>query len=328
MDNTRFTKITYQNYVGHGYKKQLVDTLDGPIYIYASEEKFDSSNIKDIVIYDLEDRTHDNCIYLDLANANTDEQIIDFCNTYGSIVNPFMAKTGFSTMHDLGPLQSLCQDIKKNTGKEMDIVIQDLFRYYQIQAKCLVEIYCLLSDNLNKADNLYLLLQYCIKFFSNYYFIAMLNLEHNIVSDDTQEYFSYLSRYPSIAFIYSFHQEILNKNNENTFCEELMTVIAQKNDHSFLSNIAKLYLKEPNNLKSREFKSFLIENKTSFLTYANSILTDALSFEIREVREIALDHLDIMLNWQFSSLANAIFYSFYLDKISKIIIKPELFMVA
>lgn len=330
-------KITYSNYIGKNYTEC---NIDEEVY-FVSETKYDSADLQDIIIYDSNEQKNNSRIYLELANADNTEKIIEFCNKYGSVVSRFSSESVFSNNHDfetlnfaLGFARGFLNDEDVDKIQE-DYIINRHFKYYQLQMKYLVEMYRFLSQKPTNAKSLYLILQQCIGLICNAYFYCMLDLEYNINTCDAEEYDRFLSPFPFVNYIFRLQKNVKSSSYE-IFYEEILQKICDDNCNKYkfpygetlrtvLCKASKLYLKEPDGIKSTAFEAFLVNEKCTLFKIAEHIFNDALSFEIRETRNVANYHLtdssDSLCKWKFSTLANALFFAFYFDRFDTTIIK-------
>ncbi len=336
-------KIVYSNYVGSNYKEKIIETPDGWKKVFISKMKNSNVELQDIILYDSNERGNLSRIYLELANADTVESIIEFCNKYGSIVSPLSSKASYSKFHDFGVLKNFWKwttgyGMKYKNGFPYDYIFDDLFRYYQYQMKCLVEIYRFLPKNPEESidvENLYFILQQCIRIISNPHFLDMLNIENNINIYEVEDYDELLAPFPFVNYIFRLH--IKSENiSDNMYYKEILQKIYEDNYDihgfpygkvlkEFLCKASEFYLRENMGIKSTKFESFLKNEKRTLFKMAECVFNDALSFEIRETRNIVNYHLgdysDSLCKWEFSTLANALFFSFYFDKFDATVIK-------
>lgn len=307
-----FMKIIVQNYVGKDYRmfshtmagitqpfigssQEVIAHELSPICVYNSDLPDDST--------DLSKNDDDLPIYAKFAFAEDIQEIINFFNTYGSIISPSLVSNQDTDTHcfpfaeDLAKISNETQCDHSSFYECMSLYH---YRYYQYEMKYLILIQQLLSNNnLTDVSSIKLLVDYCSKLVFNPYFDPMFCYEYNGIIDN-EKYTHYFSFNPYMTCL---HNISLIRNHENSAISSFLP----DESHDF---ILRIFMGGRGKIDDNSYKA----NKDNIVNLAKYLFSSALSFEIRETYPIVnYGNTDLSQDWHFSSLINALFFSFYLD---------------
>ena len=144
-----------------------------------------------------------------------------------------------------------------------------------------------------------------------------------------------LRQYPLLRFIYNlcirksnkyYEFDVFDDNSETIvkhrvyeyyletasidLLKQYSTYFPQKEFVTFLSTILSFDL----NINTTELTNYIKNNSTQITSFAKYVFSEYLSYFIRDtIPIVSFDTFDNISSWKFSSLANAIFFYFYMD---------------
>lgn len=295
-------KLIYQNYIGENYQKFLCSVNDTVEYFIGSSLEIDPNKLSTVTIYDSTDMEDKMPIYAEFALSKTDEQILNFFNKYGSIISPSLVPVydidtrGFLSADTLQKLPNI---FDSNQPFFYECISVNHFKYYHFEMDTLISIQQLLAQgDLNSPSDLKLLATHCCNLVQNPYFETMFYFEYSDAYD-TRKYIDYFSSNPYIQCVFglSTRQSKIDK-------DKIKFLLPDASKDTLLSKL----------LNEEFHEKDYIQNKTGIIDLAKYLFANALSFEIRNAHpKITYDNTNLLQDWQFFSLLNAIFFSFYLD---------------
>ncbi len=252
-------------------------------------------------------------IYLELANANTPDKALEFCNKYGKLIETNILKEVYIEIENQN---SNTLDIKSTN---YDYILYAHFRYYQLVISNLAKLFLLLQkETLSKEKpskkpltekEIACLFAHCCHLIMNSYHSDRFQLELSNYLD-FPETLNSLKAYPLVQYIFLISSKTGQKMQENKdfhlpLPETAFTLISffQKTMHCFTDGDVP-YIPH----------DYIINHRSEFIQLADFVYTQILSFEIRFTHpKISLKSFDNISCWKFHSLINAIFFYFYID---------------
>ncbi len=267
-------------------------------------------------------------IYLQLANANNMELALAFCNKYGSV--QFIHPTA-KTIHlylERGVYNA------NDLTLSHDYILYKHFKFYQLSMHHLVSMYNLIHQKSYSLNDLVSLFQHSIDIMINPYFEDFFGLEYDDPTDRGSMK-SVLKNYPLMLFLYyastymgksCFKMEIKDSTTGKTFTQPYYEYHYQTISVELLKDsITKFPIQSLGNFISATFDydlkdkssitlNYIRTNQEQFISLAKYIFSEFLSYLIRDtIPIVSFDTFDNISSWKFNSLANAIFFYFYMD---------------
>lgn len=260
-------------------------------------------------------------IYLQLANANTPELACMFCNNYGSLP-PKMP-----------PSEDIFYHLENSKNPELyhDYVLYNHFQFYQLTMYNLLNIFKYLQAPKLSTNDYILLFEHCVNLMTNPFFGDFFELEYYPNAYDKTYLMSELEKYPLIQYMLYLRlytkPKLSMKNGR--ICEEPNPnpIFKYQNIHqSFLYATTEIFPKkcfeeflsamlsfDLNNI-SKPLHKYVKRNQHQFLSFAQYVFSEFLVYFIKDATPIvSFDTFDNISSWKFNSLANAIFFYFYMD---------------
>ena len=254
IEEENIMEIIYSNYIAEDYVSSNLSTdwVDNISFIH-SQTTLSKTNGKKTILLSTnttdyrnqidEDPSHiidGQHIYVDLANAKNQNDIIEFCKKYGSLANPKIFSRSIIYNHSLSVLEKTIDDIdeilkknncsnSKDSNKFYDVILLDHFYYYQYEIKNLLDISYNLQlykkeKNPVQAIILKSLFESVINLLTNPYYNNTLPLEYDHVMDD--ELVKLCRPYP-LAWLRIYMAQFILKNFNSSapsLAEQLKTL--------------------------------------------------------------------------------------------------------
>lgn len=305
-------RIIFQNYVGKDYRIFSYTMAGKPQLFIGSSQEVICNELSPICVYNsdlpndftpLSKNDDDLPIYAKFAFAEDNQQIINFFNTYGSIISPSLVPNQDTDTHCFlfaDNLTKISKDTQCDHSSFYECMSLSHFRYYQYEMKYLILIQQLLSNNnLTDASSIKLLANYCCELVLNPYFDAMFCYEYSGIFDN-EKYAHYFSFNPYMSCM---HRISMLRSNEGSMISSFLP------DETYDRDL-RIFMAGRKKFDDDIYKC----NKDKIVNLAKYLFSNALSFEIRETYPIVnYYNTDLGQDWHFSSLIHALFFSFYLD---------------
>lgn len=256
-----------------------------------------TTQLTNITLYNSELGSNKKPIYIEFANATSLKDAISFSIKYGPIVNPRLVPNNRNTNRTYSLLTNLkeentCSPQYANSQTTLyDCTLYKHFLYYQTQMRCLIDLHRLLNTR-HPENNIEFLANTCRILLKNEYFEEAFALEY-----DEMPYYeiypSFFSFNPVIQYIY---QRDFSIQSKEIFFPDMS-----------LNALVKSLLLDNNN-------EYVYKNPLKLIKLSQYLFSNILSFAIRDVRPIVnYTNPKIDFNWTFNSLADALFFYFYID---------------
>lgn len=301
-------KIIYKNYGGGEYHT-FWSPINGcrPKRIIGFRQK-QPNEFVEIPIYDSESDALP--IYTELITLDT----IDFAEKYGVLVSPSLVPTYDVDTHNYllsEPLKQVVDMIEFKTYYEC--MFFDVYSYYKFLMERLITINQLLKRlSKNSISIIRLLSEECYRIVTPPSYDAVLGTQYVYPDDD--KYNEYFKVNPYAHIVYMVDQAITSHSFEWKF--NFSSCFADPEMGRIFNKIFILYY-----YHGDITDSFLEKNQKQIVDLAKFLFSNALSNEIKDIYPIVNYDQSVLLNeWYFPTLASALFYSFYLDYSSSLMI--------
>ena len=253
-------------------------------------------------------------IYLELANADTPNKALEFCNKYGKLIETDLLKEVYIEIENHS--SNTCEI----SSTDYDYILYNHFRYYQLTIANLAKLFLLLErEKLSKKKasikpltdkEIAQLFAHCCHLIVNPYHSDRFQLE---ISNylDYDEVLDSLKNYPLVKYIFFITSKAVQKRRETN---KPLRLPLSKSASILINFFIKTMPLFTDGITPYIPNDYLVNHRTEFLQFADFVYTQILSFEIRFTHpEISLDSFDNITCWKFHSLSNAIFFYFYID---------------
>lgn len=304
-------KIEFENFKNKVYEQHNDETYG--IYFRSTEFISEFQPAK-ICLYDTDSNKdfESEKIYLELANANTPEKALEFCNKYGKLIDTDILREVYKEIE----IQNANTHRIEYTN--YDYILYDSFLFYQLTISNLAKLFLLLKkETLSKEKSsknpltdkeIALLFSHCCHLISNPYYKDRFQLELSNYYDYSAVIHSFKD-YPLMQYIFQSHTQ---KHFQLSLPHSAYNLI--KFFTETMPHFEDTMPHRENNDRPFIPHDYIINHRSEFLQLAEFVYAQILSFEIRFTHpEISLESFDNISCWEFHSLSNAIFFYFYID---------------